>query len=245
MGNRFRVHPPPRGLPAPCDVHGCALRHIRREAQPMALRRVGAVPFRYGRRRTLHRALCDGRNQLLHRFGVAASNSHPGHNGRGCPPVERQDRFNSRATRIRSSSQAFSNRSPTSTSPAGAPARRMRQSISFCAAALTRRRKLTAYSPIAWTTRRTSPDWPRRCFLPLISSISLRCRQAVWRGRCVAALTAVEATGTPLDMPLVKRLLTHGQAIEDGLVDTLGAAYPGVFREDRRASIRKPFPGTW
>ena len=61
----------------------------------------------------------------------------------------------------------------------------------------------------------------------------LRCRQAVWRGRCVAALAAVEATGTPLDMPLVKRLLTHGQAIADELVDTLGAAYPGVFREDR------------
>ena len=61
----------------------------------------------------------------------------------------------------------------------------------------------------------------------------LRFRQAVWRGRNVAVLAAVEATGTPLDMPLVKRLVAHGQAIADGLVDTLGAAYPGVFREDR------------
>ena len=61
----------------------------------------------------------------------------------------------------------------------------------------------------------------------------LRCRQAAWRGRNVAVLAAVEATGTPLDMPLVKRLVTHDQAIADGLVDVLGAAYPGVFREDR------------
>jgi DNA polymerase-1 len=66
----------------------------------------------------------------------------------------------------------------------------------------------------------------------------LRCRQAVWRGRCVAALTAVEATGTPLDMRLVKRLLTHWQAVADGLVDTLGAAYPGVYREDRSLDKR-------
>ena len=61
----------------------------------------------------------------------------------------------------------------------------------------------------------------------------LRCRQAAWRGRNVAVLAAVEATGTPLDMPLVKRLVTHDQAIADGLVDALGAAYPGVFRENR------------
>ena len=66
----------------------------------------------------------------------------------------------------------------------------------------------------------------------------LRFRQAVWRGRCVAALTVVEATGTPLDMPLAKRFLTHWQAIEEGLVDTLGAAYPGVFREDRSLDKR-------
>jgi DNA polymerase I len=60
----------------------------------------------------------------------------------------------------------------------------------------------------------------------------LRFRQAAWRGRCVAALTVVEATGTPLDMPLVKRFSAHWRAIEKGLIDTLGAAYPGVFRED-------------
>lgn len=61
----------------------------------------------------------------------------------------------------------------------------------------------------------------------------LRFRQAVWRGRCVAALTVVQMTGTPLDIPLVKRFLAHGQAIEDGLVDTFSAEYPGVFRENR------------
>ena len=60
----------------------------------------------------------------------------------------------------------------------------------------------------------------------------LRFRQAVWRGRSVATLTAVEAMGTPLDMPLVKRFLVHWQTIEKGLIDTLGAAYPDVFRED-------------
>jgi DNA polymerase-1 len=62
---------------------------------------------------------------------------------------------------------------------------------------------------------------------------SQRFLQAVWRGRCVTALTVVQMTGTPLDIPLVKRFMVHGQAIEDGLVDTFGAEYPGVFKEDR------------
>jgi hypothetical protein len=60
----------------------------------------------------------------------------------------------------------------------------------------------------------------------------LRFNQAVWRGRSVAALTVPEAVGTPLDMPLVKRFNTHWEAIERGLIQTLGAPYPGVFRED-------------
>jgi hypothetical protein len=60
----------------------------------------------------------------------------------------------------------------------------------------------------------------------------LRFRQAVWRGRGVAALTVPEAIGTPLDMPLVKRFDEHWEAIEKGLIQTLGAPYPGVFRKD-------------
>jgi hypothetical protein len=60
----------------------------------------------------------------------------------------------------------------------------------------------------------------------------LRFRQAVWRGRGVAALTVVEAIGTPLDMPLLKRFVRHWEAIKSGLIRTMGAAYPGVFRED-------------
>ena len=39
-------------------------------------------------------------------------------------------------------------------------------------------------------------------------------------------------------MHLVKRLVAHDQAITDGLVDVLGAAYPGVFREDRSLDKR-------
>jgi hypothetical protein len=66
----------------------------------------------------------------------------------------------------------------------------------------------------------------------------LRFWQALWRGRSVAVLTVVEATGTPLDMPLVKRFLEHEDAILNGLIDRLGATYPGVFRADRSLNMK-------
>jgi hypothetical protein len=66
----------------------------------------------------------------------------------------------------------------------------------------------------------------------------LRFRQATCRGWNVATSTVVEATGTPLNMPLVKRFLTHWEAVEKGLFDTLSRDYPGVFRGDRSLDLK-------
>jgi hypothetical protein len=65
----------------------------------------------------------------------------------------------------------------------------------------------------------------------------LRFNQAVWRGRCVSVLTVPEAIGTSLDMPLIKRFNTHWEAIEKGLIRTLGASYAV-----RRAEHLEPQP---
>jgi hypothetical protein len=71
--------------------------------------------------------------------------------------------------------------------------------------------------------------------LPIIEAGGLaesrRFEQALWRGRYMSSLAAVEAVGVPLDMPLTKRILRHWRAILHGVVDELGRPY-GVFAND-------------
>jgi hypothetical protein len=71
--------------------------------------------------------------------------------------------------------------------------------------------------------------------LPIIEAAHLleprRLWQALWRGRYMAYLAAVEAVRVPLDMPLVKRILRHGQAALHGIVEEYDQPY-GVFVND-------------
>jgi hypothetical protein len=77
--------------------------------------------------------------------------------------------------------------------------------------------------------------------LPIIEAAELmtpkRFEQALWRGRYMVSLAAVELVGAPLDMPLVKRILRHWRAILHGVIIELDKPY-GIFVNDVWDDIR-------
>ena len=60
---------------------------------------------------------------------------------------------------------------------------------------------------------------------------------ALLRGRYMAAASAIERNGAPIDVPLLNRLLTHWSTIKRGLITAIDADYGGT-TSTARSSVR-------